>query len=112
MPSTLHSTVWSNVAGKTSAVNCTLSPNFIGANEGVIRSPAMVKGSVVVTEPVGVVIVTNPVVAAAGTVATIFEFVTLTIVADAPLKETVVTPPKPTPRKVTTSPGIPSCGEK
>src|SRR5262249_43565116 len=80
---------------------------------GVIRRPAIVKGVVVVTEPLGVVIVTGPVVAAAGTVATTREGVTLTIVAEAPLKETSLTPaPKPTPINVTTSPDKPSCGEK
>jgi hypothetical protein len=62
----------------------------------------MVKGVAVETEAVGVVIVTSPVVAAAGTVATTREAVTLTIVADAPLKETFVTPPpKPVPVNTT-----------
>jgi hypothetical protein len=57
--------------------------------------------------------VTSPVVAAGGTVATTFEGLTLTIAADAPLKETLVTPPpKPVPINVTGSPGKPSCGEK
>jgi hypothetical protein len=75
--------------------------------------PAIVKGVAVETEPVGVMIVTSPVVAVGGTVATTLEGVTLTIVADAPLKETVVTPPpKPVPVNTTWSPGNPSCGEK
>src|ERR1051326_7174259 len=90
-----------------------LSPKFTLADAGDMRRPVIVNGIAAATEPVGVVIVTGPVVAPGGTMATTFEGVTLTIMAEAPLNETLLTPPpKPMPINVTTSSGKPSCGEK
>ena len=79
-----------------------LSPNLTDAAAGLMRTPAIVNGVAVLTEPRAVVTVISPVVAAPGTVTIRREAVILTIAAEAPLKETAVTPePKPIPTMVT-----------
>src|SRR3712207_3651943 len=102
---TLHVTDWSRLDGSTCAANWTVSANLMAAEAGETVTPPMTNGSLVETEPRGVVMVTGPVVAPTGTSATTVELVNVTTRPAAPLKLTPSTPaPKPTPVKVTRSP--------
>src|SRR5262249_44820110 len=79
--------------------------------DGWTSTPASTVKGALVRVPLGVTIVTGPVVAFAGTVATTELALTLTIWALAPLNETLVTPaPKPLPKKETGVPGPPNVG--
>ena len=80
---------------------------------GAPESARTVKAVLVEIEPPGAVTVMGPVVAVAGTVATICVEVAETIVAETPLKLTLFCPavaPNPVPLIVTVLPTTPFCG--